>query len=136
MQGEGREMSTDETPQQRLARLVKARRLELRLSVRAAAKAAGVDRNTWSSLEDGTRVLQDRNYDKVETASQWPPGEILRILATAESPEDADARRAVEMSWAEIAVLVADAVAAGGPHRAGTQLEQIVALRAKARQGT
>jgi len=127
---------TDETPQQRLARLAKARRTELGLSVRAASMAAGIDRNTWSWMEAGTRVLQDRNYAKVEKALQWPTGEIPRILDTVEDSSAVNARRVLEMSWAEIAVLVADAVAADGPHQAGAELEKIVAQRTKTRQDT
>lgn len=130
-------MDTDETPQERLARLVKERRLELRLSVRAAAKAAGVDRNTWSTLEDGSRVLQDRNYDKVETALNWSSGEVLRILAPGRGAADAAARRRiVEMSWAEIATRIADVVEADGPEEAGRQLDAIFAIKVEARQRT
>ena len=134
-------MDTDETPKDRLARLVHARRLELRLSVRAAAKAAGVDRNTWSSLEDGSRVLQDRNYAKIEEALSWPTGEILRILTPGSAAADAAARRRIaEMSWAEIATRIADVVNApppeGGPEEAGRQLDRIFAIKVEAWQRT
>lgn len=135
-------MDTDEVPQHRLARLVKERRLKLKLSVRAAAKAAGIDRNTWSSLEDGSRVLQDRNYAKVEEALNWPTGEILRILSPGSAAADAAARqRIVEMSWAEIAIRIADVVETpaeegGGPEEAGRQLDSIFAIKHEAWQRT
>jgi transcriptional regulator with XRE-family HTH domain len=126
-----------ETAQQRLARLVKARRLQLHLSVRAAAKAAGVDRNTWSSLEDGTRVLQDRNYAKIETALQWPTGEVPRILsAPAQSEAEAVRQRFVAMSREELAMHILDFAEARGAKEAADLLEQILAVRAEAQQRT
>ena len=62
-----------------LADLVKNRRIELNLSVRQAAENAGVARNTWAAVEDGTRRTADNNYAGIERALQWAQGSILRI---------------------------------------------------------
>lgn len=126
-----------ETAQQRLARRVKARRLQLHLSVRAAAKAAGVDRNTWSSLEDGTRTLQDRNYAKIETALQWPEGEILEIVsAPALSEADAARQRFVSMSREELALHILAYAETNGAKEAASLLERIWVIRGEAHQRT
>ncbi|MFI6302117.1 helix-turn-helix domain-containing protein [Amycolatopsis thailandensis] len=76
-------------PQQPLSQLVQERRRELGLSVRAAAKKAGVDRNTWASVEDGSRTLQDRNYTKFEQALELPGGTIDAYARGVQPPEDA-----------------------------------------------
>lgn len=81
-------MHATETPQQRLSRRVRTRRQELGLSVRAASKLAGVDRNTWASLEDGSRVTQDRHYGGIERTLQWPTGHILALLEKDLTPEN------------------------------------------------
>jgi hypothetical protein len=88
-------MNAGETAQQRLPRAVKERRLYLRLSVRAAAKLAGIDRGTWMALEEGSRKTQDSNYAGIEMALQWPPGQIVKILKgpgrdTGAGPTDAE----------------------------------------------
>lgn len=57
------------------------RRQELGLSIRAAAKAAVVDRATWTALEEGTRTTQDRHYAGIEQALQWPTGTIQAIVS-------------------------------------------------------
>lgn len=129
-------MSDDETPQQRLARRVKTRRLELRLSVRAASMAAGVDRNTWSWLEAGTRVLQDRNYAKVETALEWPDGEVLRILSEPTISADAARQRLAAMSREELGMHILDVAEKQSPREALELLEQVRAIRAESRQRT
>lgn len=81
-------MHATETPQQRLSRQVRTRRQELGLSVRAASKLASVDRNTWASLEDGSRVTQDRHYGGIERALQWSTGHILALLEKDLTPEN------------------------------------------------
>ncbi|MFC3454066.1 helix-turn-helix domain-containing protein [Amycolatopsis speibonae] len=124
-------MSTDETPQQRLARRVKERRVQLQISVRAAAKAAGVDRNTWASLEDGTRVLQDRNYSKIETALSWPAGEIERILAPIDNEVEASAarRRILALTDVQLAERVVEINEVQGPDAAADYLRKATELR-------
>lgn len=63
-----------------LAKRVRARRQELGLSVRAAAQAADMDRNTWSYLEDGSRRTSEFKYAGIERALQWEPGSVTAIL--------------------------------------------------------
>lgn len=63
-----------------LARKVRARRVELGLSVRAAALAAEMDRNTWSYLEDGSKRTAEFKYAGIERALQWEPGSVTAIL--------------------------------------------------------
>ncbi|MEV0726050.1 helix-turn-helix transcriptional regulator [Micromonospora purpureochromogenes] len=63
-----------------LAQKVRARRVELGLSVRAAAQAAEMDRNTWSYLEDGSRKTAEFKYAGIERALRWEPGSVSAIL--------------------------------------------------------
>jgi len=71
----------EEEPRSRLARLIQARRRELRLSERQAAAAAGVARNTWASAEQGVKQLSEKSIAGIEAALKWAPGSIDRILA-------------------------------------------------------
>lgn len=73
-------MMDGEGGRRRLAWLVKQQRQSLGLSVRAAAGKAGVDRATWSGMEDGSRGTQDRQFAGIERALEWPPGAIDAIL--------------------------------------------------------
>ncbi|MBN1174299.1 MAG: hypothetical protein JXA67_19170 [Micromonosporaceae bacterium] len=68
-------------PRERLAQEIRGRRRELRLSLREAAKRAGIARNTWSGVEDETRIAQDTTYAGIEAALEWAPGSIEAILA-------------------------------------------------------
>jgi hypothetical protein len=70
-----------------LARLVRARRGELKLSVSRAAKLAPVDRATWTGVEDATRVPQSHNRAAIEKVLGWTSGSIDRILAGAGGPQ-------------------------------------------------
>ncbi len=72
----------EQTPDQRtrLAKAVENRRLELGLSARAAATAAGVARGTWESAENGSRRTLKSNYASIEKALRWAPGSIQAIL--------------------------------------------------------
>ncbi|MFC3504854.1 helix-turn-helix domain-containing protein [Micromonospora krabiensis] len=74
----------DRGGQDQLATLVRARRIELGLSARAAAQTAGIDRNTWAYLENGTRRTAEFNYAGIERALQWAPGSIQRVLEGGE----------------------------------------------------
>lgn len=131
------------TPQQRLAIAVKNRRVKLGLSVRAAAKAAGVDRNTWSSVEDSSRVLQDRNYGKFEAALQWPDGEIERVLGIKKlAPSSAPACSAeprlsdeeiIAMDSRSLASWFIQLAASEGKDAAEDQLFRALDVRKKAR---
>ncbi len=63
-----------------LAKRVRARRVELSLSVRAAAAAAEMDRNTWSYLEDGSRRTSEFKFAGIERALRWESGSVAAIL--------------------------------------------------------
>jgi hypothetical protein len=65
---------------ERLGRLIRERRLERGLSVRAAAIAAQIDRATWAAAEAGTRGIREHNYAGVERTLRWVPGSIYEIL--------------------------------------------------------
>lgn len=65
----------------RLGRAVAERRLELGLSVRAAAMIAEINRATWGTLEEGDRRLSRHLWKGVEGALNWAPGSVSRILA-------------------------------------------------------
>jgi transcriptional regulator with XRE-family HTH domain len=74
-------MAGEAEARKRLGQDVRDARVGLGLSVREAAKRAGVSRNTWQGLEDGTRATQDSKYESIQGALQWPAGEIVRRLA-------------------------------------------------------
>lgn len=70
----------EEEPRDRLARHVRERRIQLRLSARAASAKAGVDRATWASMEKGTRRTAEYQYTGIEYALDWTLGSIDAIL--------------------------------------------------------
>ncbi len=70
----------DQQQRTRLADVVRARRTELRTSVRAAAKQAGIARDTWIGLEEATRRTAEINYAGIEDTLQWARGSIQLIL--------------------------------------------------------
>ncbi|MET0492889.1 MAG: hypothetical protein ABW000_07125 [Actinoplanes sp.] len=69
-----------------LSRVVRDRRLEMGLSVNAAAKHAGINRLTWTAIEDGSRRTQEHNYAGVERALQWAAGSIQQLLSGEGQP--------------------------------------------------
>jgi transcriptional regulator with XRE-family HTH domain len=76
---------------ERLAQMIRVRRLELGLSATKAAQAAGIDRATWSNAETGTRRTLEHNHVGIERALSWRPGSIEAILAGGEpTPEQTD----------------------------------------------
>jgi transcriptional regulator with XRE-family HTH domain len=77
---------------ERLAKAVKTARLALYPSRLAAAKAAGMSKDTWQRVEEGTEV-RDGTYAKVEKVLDWPAGECLVIAEGAQpsTPEGEDA---------------------------------------------
>ncbi|MEC3977870.1 helix-turn-helix domain-containing protein [Amycolatopsis sp. H20-H5] len=124
-------MGSTETPQEQLSREVRERRRHLGLSVRAAAAAANIDRATWTSLEDGSRVTQDRHYVAIEHALQWPTGYISHLLqgsATAEvmrpTPEEL-----AEMGFEQLGVLGAEIERAEGYEAANAFFDEVVIFR-------
>lgn len=74
-------MDAPEDAHDRLAELVKTRRKGQGLSVSAAARAAAINRDTWTDFENGTRRLREYNYAGIERALDWGPGSIDSILA-------------------------------------------------------
>jgi hypothetical protein len=77
----------DAENRRRLAAAVRARRLELGTSVRAAAAQTGVARDTWIGLEEATRRTAETNYAAIEDTLQWARGSIRLILDGGEPVE-------------------------------------------------
>lgn len=65
----------------RLGQLVSEQRKRHSLSVSAAARAAGIDRGTWTGLEKGIRDTEDYMHVRIERVLGWAPGSIDTILA-------------------------------------------------------
>lgn len=63
-----------------LAEAVAQRRLELGLSIRAAADRAGVDRATWATIENGTSRLSRHRWSALERALLWEPGSVTAVV--------------------------------------------------------
>lgn len=70
-----------------LAKAVKAQRLALFPSRLAAAKAAGISKDTWARVEEG-EVVRDGTYAKIEAILQWAAGSCEAILR-GENPTEA-----------------------------------------------
>nr|WP_221374321.1 hypothetical protein [Actinoplanes polyasparticus] len=99
--------AADTTPQdadnrRRLADAVRTRRLELGLSVRAAAAQTRVARDTWIGLEEATRRTAETNYAGIEDTLQWARGAIRIILDGGEpvtaSPAESAPKRGTFIS--------------------------------------
>lgn len=69
-----------------LGRLVREERRGRHVSVRAAAREAGVDRGTWSEVEEGSRTPQDHTASRMEGWLHWGPGSFDKILAEGGGP--------------------------------------------------
>lgn len=85
-----------------LARHVRQRRLSLGMSISAAAERAGIDRTTWTNIENSARRLHQHNYAGVERALQWPAGSVELALAGHE-PLSEEARNHVVEDLMELA---------------------------------
>jgi transcriptional regulator with XRE-family HTH domain len=72
----------------RLAKAVKARRLELYPSRLKAAEVAGVSKDTWQKVEDG-KPAREGSYAKIERALNWVTGGCL-LVAEGGQPIHAD----------------------------------------------
>lgn len=70
----------------RLAKAVKARRLELHPSRLVAATAAGISKDTWQRIEDA-KPVRDGTYVKVDTALHWASGSCAALLQGGEPVE-------------------------------------------------
>ena len=67
----------------RLAKYVRAHRLEQFSSRDAAATAAGVSKNTWKRVEEGEGVWE-KTYAKIEKVLGWGTGSCLQIAEGGE----------------------------------------------------
>jgi DNA-binding XRE family transcriptional regulator len=67
----------------RLAKYVKAHRLELFASRKAAADVAGISKDTWQKVEEGAEV-REVTYAKVERALGWATGSCIAIAEGGE----------------------------------------------------
>jgi transcriptional regulator with XRE-family HTH domain len=72
----------DDTALERLAALVTRRRSERRLHKVDVARAAGIEVNTYSKVEDGQSV-RATTYAKIEPVLGWASGSCLDILRGA-----------------------------------------------------
>lgn len=80
-------MTVDEqprSPRELLGQRVRQRREDLGLSQPAAADRAGINRDTWRNMENGSRDIRSYNHRAVERALQWQPGSVEAILAGGE----------------------------------------------------
>lgn len=67
----------------RLAKRVKAHRLELFPSRLAAARAAGISKDTWQRVEDGEEV-RESTYAKIDKVLGWAVGSCILITTGGE----------------------------------------------------
>jgi DNA-binding XRE family transcriptional regulator len=67
----------------RLAKRVKAHRMELYPSRLAAAQAAGISKDTWHRVEEGDDV-RESTYAKIDKALGWAAGSCLAIAEGGE----------------------------------------------------
>lgn len=74
---------------ERLAKHVRAHRLQQYSSRDAAAAAAGVTRNTWKRVEEGQDV-RESTYAKIDQALGWAVGSC-DLIANGDEPVLADA---------------------------------------------
>jgi transcriptional regulator with XRE-family HTH domain len=65
----------------RLAEIVRRERTRRGLSIRSAAAQAGVDRGTWTGVEDGTRLPQAHKAAQMEPVIGLGPGSFESVLA-------------------------------------------------------
>lgn len=86
----------------RLRRLIFERRRQLTLSVSAAAKAAGIHRNTWAALERGERETEDYIFGGVERALRWKTGSVDAILAGGNPAQNDEKPSPANPDWAKM----------------------------------
>ncbi|MFJ6667486.1 helix-turn-helix domain-containing protein [Streptomyces sp. NPDC091383] len=67
----------------RLAKRVKAHRMELYSSRLAAADAVGVSKDTWQKVEEGLTV-REQTYAKIDKALGWATGSCVAIAEGGE----------------------------------------------------
>lgn len=69
---------------ERLAHLVRQRRLELGLGIEPAARLAGMSKDTWKKVEAARDDLRATSYTGIERALRWAPGSCTRVLEGGE----------------------------------------------------
>lgn len=67
----------------RLARVAKARRLELGLARNKAAAELGISKDTWKRLEQG-QPIREINYTKIDGALHWAAGSCVAVTEGGE----------------------------------------------------
>ncbi|MGW5616200.1 hypothetical protein [Streptomyces sp. NPDC003877] len=67
----------------RLAKYVKAHRMELFTSRKAAADTAGISKDTWQRVEEGAYV-REVTYAKIDRALGWATGSCIAIAEGGE----------------------------------------------------
>ncbi|MET9149976.1 hypothetical protein ABZX82_01655 [Streptomyces griseoflavus] len=113
----------DEAALQRLATLITRRRSELKMHKVDVARAAGMQVNTYSKVEDAEPV-RSTTYTRIEAALGWASGSCLDILAGATEATlvEPSAERAVhspvrpEDLAEDVGAAVQDAAIAIGEH--------------------
>lgn len=84
----------DETPRERLARLMDERRADLELNWQEVADTAGLTREGLRKIRYGTRAMQTDSKVGLERALRWKRGSVNAILAGGDptpvepAPED------------------------------------------------
>lgn len=74
------------TRRERLAELMENRRLDLKLTWREVAEAAGITTETLRQVRYGTAQIQKLTQRRVEGALAWQPGSIATYLAGGDPP--------------------------------------------------
>jgi hypothetical protein len=75
----------EEADLNRLAELVRQRRVDLRLGIEPAAKLAEMSKDTWKRVEAGLTV-RATTYPGIERVLQWAPGSCMQIIQGAVGP--------------------------------------------------
>jgi transcriptional regulator with XRE-family HTH domain len=91
-------------PLERLGSRVRQRRLELGLTQRDAALAAGISDTTWLAVERGEKT-SERTLVGVERALRWAAGSAEAVMGGADPTELASAERTLEQ---RVAILEAE----------------------------
>lgn len=94
----------------RLAKLVKAHRLELYPSRLAAAQAAGISKDTWKRVEEGEPDVREKSYAGIESALGWATGSCLIVVEGGEPVFVDRADRSASATASPAAAISADEV--------------------------
>ena len=92
-------MSTDDLP--RLARAVKQRRLALGLARLAAAKQAGISKDTWQRVEEAV-LVRDMSYAAIDPVLGWAVGSCQSIRAGGSPTPVGQSQAAPDVTFATV----------------------------------